>query len=231
VPVFAGIGGALALAQSASADEIVLNSIAIAFIFDLDELVYKIVPKRARDVYEKHPSLAVPLPEPPVEQATVGAFELPAQRWLHAQDKVLTPASRIVVVYSFLIYFVDVILMFATYSIPTGIYFAGLPFSAGLQFVYAMDFHGNEENIFGEPPTKVYQFNPANDYAQMYNEGMILISFWARTSILSLGHVHFMVWRYASSTRKSDLSRAAQRAALCARILVCVGFNILGCYT
>ena len=185
------------------------------------------MPRRVRDAYEKHPSLAVPLPEPLVEQAAIGPFELPASRWLHAHDNTLTAGSRIVLFYSTLIYFLEVILMFGAYSIPTGIYFAGLPFSAGFQFLYPKEITFTETGDV--IPDSGEQLNPSNDSYFAYNAGVVSILMWAQMSLFSLGHVHFMVRRYNSSTRSSDLTRNARRAVLIARILACVGFDILGC--
>ena len=82
-----------------------------------------------------------------------------------------------------------------------GIFFAGLPFSAGFQFLYPKDttFTETGDSI----PNSGAQLNHANDSYFSYNVGVIRILMWAQMSLFSLGHVHFMVWRYASSTRKS----------------------------
>ena len=66
IPVFATVGAAGNFASSASAQEIVLNSVAIGFVFELDEVLYKsLVNRRTRERFEAAPPrLSSPLFSP-----------------------------------------------------------------------------------------------------------------------------------------------------------------------
>lgn len=53
MPSYAAIGSASSFAKASGADEVVLNALAMSFVFDLDEMFYAIyVPRLPRARYE-----------------------------------------------------------------------------------------------------------------------------------------------------------------------------------
>jgi len=59
LPILGGLGTAQAFAGSSSAQDIVLNSVAIGFVYELDDVLYQtLLPERTRKAYEQKPPLA-----------------------------------------------------------------------------------------------------------------------------------------------------------------------------
>ena len=62
MPIFAALGTAFAMAEASDVQDVVLNSVAIGFIFDIDEAIYAMLPQKARRSYEQAPlSVTTPL--------------------------------------------------------------------------------------------------------------------------------------------------------------------------
>lgn len=230
VPVYAGIGGALALASSNQAQEIVLNSISIAFIFELDEMIYGLLPKKARARYEVSPRLPQPLPVfDTVEGRSQTSFQLPQNKWAAPHELPITPDTGEVRLYSWIVAAVDFMIMWCTYALPSGMGFAGIPFTLGM--AYPKDTEDGK------------QLNPATDIWFTFipfNTAWLVI---ARCVVLTLASVHMTVRRSghllaakgsgstlaATQEPRRCKSRKIGRLALFIRLAGIVGCNVLGC--
>ena len=218
LPVYAGCGGAIALANCTRADEIVLNSLAIAFVFELDELFYTLIMSPRRRMYEKSPSLPRPLPaatrsaisedSDDERQKPIGWFQLPDSKWAHSFSERLTPATPVVQLYSLLMYVLDVVIMFTCFAYPAGLPTMGIPFTIGIG--YPID----ELNT---------QLNPANDiFFRLYGELTTWLRF-ARSTVFSLFYAQLAIRDYI----KSDNRHPRRAAKTFVRIILIAGVNLL----
>jgi len=220
VPTMAGIGTGLILASGSNADEIVLNSVAIAFVFDLDDIFYKAATARVRAAYEASPNLPSPLPPPSStkQSPTSTANWLPAvpvSKWAHSNRPAIDEDDYSILFFSWVIYANDVWCMFTAYAIPAGIHFGGFPFSMGLPYC-SVD-------------SLVYcsAANPSNDLGFVYVYNLMMWWLLVRSSVLSLSYVLIVIKHHLRSTEQPTTMR---RVLLGFRLAICVGSNTLGAW-
>ena len=217
LPAYAGVGGALALAGSARADEIVLNSVAISFLFELDDMFYTLTRVRTRAAFEKSPLLPSPLPTLP---KAVRYFELPTDKWAEEHATPTHPDDSVLRVSSWVIYAVDFISMFGSYAIPCGFHFGGLPFTLGASYL------SWDLGLWPLPwlEHSQVQWNPANDVFFFGSvRALLKWHIYARCVIFSVTQAILAVKRH-----KEQLTSKRGAAVLLLRILLVAGSSVAG---